>query len=108
VESVDAVKMVVYVEPFSNHFFWMCSNVKPGICVNFLLSTDHVVETGGIASLIVLAVIDSFFDSAVIIELYMGIHVDEIWMSNIIESFGMDGNVMLPETAQLKPSKWMT
>lgn len=107
-ESVDAVKMDICVESFSNHFLWTCSNAKSGICVNFLLNADQVVETGGIASLIALAVIDSFFDSAAIIELYMGIHVDEIWMSNIIESFGVDGNVMLPEMVQLKSSKWMT
>ena len=39
-ESVDAVKVDVGVESFSNHFLWTCSNAKSGICVNFLLDAD--------------------------------------------------------------------
>ena len=105
---MDAVEMDIGVESFSNHLFWACSNAKSGICVNFLLNADQVVETGGIASLIALAVVDGLFDSAAVIEFHMVIHVDEIWMSNVIESFGVDGNVMLPEMIHLRPGKSMT
>ena len=63
-ESVDAVKVNVSVESFPNHFLWTCSNAESGICVNFLLNADQIVETGGIASSIPLAVVDGLFDSA--------------------------------------------
>jgi hypothetical protein len=65
-DSMDAVKMDVCVESFSNHFLWTRSNAKSGICINFLLNADQIVETGGIASLIALVVTDNFFDSAAV------------------------------------------
>ena len=106
-ESVDAVKLDVSVESLSNHFLWTCSNAESGICVNFLLNADQVVETGGIASLVALAVINGFFHSAAVIQLYIGIHIDEIWMTSVVESLGVDGNVMLSEMVDLRLGKLM-
>lgn len=107
-EFVDAVKVDVSIESLSNHFLWTYSNPKSAICVNFLLNVDKIVETGGIASLVTLAVINGFFDSTSVIQLYMSIHIDEIRMSSVIESLWVDGDVMLSEMIYLRRGKWMT
>jgi len=107
-ESVDTVKVDVSIESLSNHFLGTYSNAKSSICVNFLLNADHIVKMDGIASLIALTVVDGFFDSAAVIKLHMGIHIHEIRMSSVIESFGVDGKVMLSEMIHLRLSKSMT